>query len=174
MADQTVPPIKRPPRNPAGNNGSGPPHEPTDRLRGQVEGMTGVGTPQEDIAAIIGIDEKTLRKHYADELARGGVVQKNNLRTRIWQEAMGIDPKNPAAGITRDANTTLLIFLAKVRLGWKEPAQVHKHVGSTYGDDATPEEVEREVEDIVRRRRAAVAARREEDAMPEPSGGLLH
>ena len=44
------------------------PHKPTDDLRKKVSGMYGVGIPQEDIARFLGVDEKTLRKYYREEL----------------------------------------------------------------------------------------------------------
>lgn len=44
------------------------PHEPTDATRQLVQLHASTGTPQELIARLIGIDPKTLRKHYRDEL----------------------------------------------------------------------------------------------------------
>lgn len=44
------------------------PHEPTRATRELVTLHTMVGTTQETIASIIGIDPKTLRKYYREEL----------------------------------------------------------------------------------------------------------
>ena len=38
-------------------------HRPDPALRRQVEAMAGYGVPEIDIARVIGIDPKTLRKH---------------------------------------------------------------------------------------------------------------
>lgn len=49
-----------------------PPHEPTKATRALVEmGLSG-GFTQEQIARVIGISDKTLRKYYAAEIADGG------------------------------------------------------------------------------------------------------
>lgn len=45
-----------------------PPHEPTDATRQTVQLHATIGTTQEVIAEIIGVDAKTLRKHYRSEL----------------------------------------------------------------------------------------------------------
>jgi|TARA_R110000824_G_scaffold98817_1_gene235571 hypothetical protein len=47
-----------------------PTFKPTDDERKLVEQMTAVGIPQESVCRIIrgGIDDKTLRKHFRDEL----------------------------------------------------------------------------------------------------------
>src|SRR4029078_12108785 len=48
-------------------------HTPDPTTRRQVEAMAGYGGPAADIAGVIGIDAKTLRKHYRDELKNGHV-----------------------------------------------------------------------------------------------------
>ena len=45
-----------------------PPHAPTEATRQTVQLHTMVGTNQTDIARVLDIDEKTLRKYYRDEL----------------------------------------------------------------------------------------------------------
>jgi hypothetical protein len=44
------------------------PHEPTDETRQKVRTMYAVGITQADLSKFLGIDEKTLRKHYRDIL----------------------------------------------------------------------------------------------------------
>ena len=44
--------------------------EPTEEQRRTVKALSGYGVPQEGIAVHIGIDAKTLRKHFRDELDR--------------------------------------------------------------------------------------------------------
>ena len=50
-----------------------PRHQPDAQRRRQVEAMAGYGIPEPDIARVIGIDPKTLRKHYRTELDTGHV-----------------------------------------------------------------------------------------------------
>jgi hypothetical protein len=46
-------------------------HRPDERGRRQVEALAAYGVPEFDIARVVGIDAKTLRKHYRDELDLG-------------------------------------------------------------------------------------------------------
>jgi hypothetical protein len=55
-----------------------PAHRPDPVTQRQVEAMAGYGVPEADIAGVIGIDAKTLRKHYRNELDHGHV--KANVR----------------------------------------------------------------------------------------------
>ena len=43
-------------------------HRPDPLFRREVVAMTAYGVPEADIPRVIGIDPKTLRKHYGDEL----------------------------------------------------------------------------------------------------------
>jgi len=48
-----------------------PEYEPTAEQRALVESAAAFGLTQADIANQLGIDEKTLRKHFRDELSSG-------------------------------------------------------------------------------------------------------
>jgi hypothetical protein len=48
-------------------------HEPNETERRQVEAMAGFGVPEADIAKVLSIAPKTLRKHYRAELDTGHV-----------------------------------------------------------------------------------------------------
>ncbi len=52
-------------------SGGRPPHQPTAERCRQARAMALRGIPHRHIAAIIGVAEHTLRKHYATELAEG-------------------------------------------------------------------------------------------------------
>jgi len=52
-------------------SGGRPPHQPTAERCRQARAMAMRGIPHRHIAAIIGVAEHTLRKHYAAELAAG-------------------------------------------------------------------------------------------------------
>ncbi len=51
--------------------GGRPSHAPTEQTRALVALMSGMGATQGDIVLVIGIDQKTLRKHYEHELNAG-------------------------------------------------------------------------------------------------------
>jgi hypothetical protein len=92
-----------PERRPVGR----PPHRPTEERRRHVEGMASRWLNQQDIAAILGICETTLRKHYAEELRRG--TARGNLRlTERFRDKLD-------AG-----DTASIIWATKSRLGWSE------------------------------------------------------
>ena len=50
-----------------------PAHVPTDDTRNLVESLSGFGIPQDEIARLVGIDPKTLRFHYADQIELGSI-----------------------------------------------------------------------------------------------------
>jgi len=67
-------------------------HSPDPVGRRQVEALAGYGVPEADIAGMIGIDPKTLRKHYRDELDHGHV--KANAK---WRRTSSARPPAKAA-----------------------------------------------------------------------------
>jgi hypothetical protein len=103
-----------PPRSPGRT-----PHMPTAVTRFQVHWGTQIGAPQEKLAELLGIDKKTLRKHYREELDSGRLNADTKLAARIYKKAM-------------DGDTACLIFLAKTRLGWTETSR-HEHSGPNGG-----------------------------------------
>lgn len=84
-----------------------PPHEPTDRTRELVQLHTMVGTRQEAIASIIGIDPKTLRKHYRDELDQSKAKANATIGGALFNKA-------------KSGDTTAMIFWMKTQAGWRE------------------------------------------------------
>ncbi|CAM5658024.1 hypothetical protein MAUB1S_11454 [Mycolicibacterium aubagnense] len=76
-----------------------------------VEAMAAVIT-QGEIAIILGVDEKTLRKHYREELDRA--LSKANAK-------VGANLFKIATGTGREA-VTAAIFWLKTRAGWSEYA----------------------------------------------------
>ncbi len=106
------------------------PHMPTEQTRGFVEAMTAGGETQENIAGVIGIDPKTLRKHYASELDLGAVKANALVAQSLHQNAIG-------GGKWQDANMTAAIWWSKARMGWREPKQEVAHSGAVGVYDAT-------------------------------------
>jgi len=91
-------------------------HKPDAFHRRQVEAMSGYGVPEVDIARVIGIDPKTLRKHYRDELATGQIKATAKVAEFLFRKA------------TTDGSqaVTAAIFWLKTRGGWREAPQDHR------------------------------------------------
>ena len=86
-----------------------PQHQPTTGQRRQVNAMAACGIPQLDIARTIGISDRTLRKHYRDELDLGHVKATAQVAGFLFNAA-------------KSGNVTAQIFWLKTRAGWSEYA----------------------------------------------------
>lgn len=64
-----------------------PDHKPTVASRRRVEIAAGAGMPHEGIAQALKIDAKTLRKHYAVELASGANVKRMQVLESLFAQA---------------------------------------------------------------------------------------
>lgn len=82
-------------------------HVPTDKTREQVLSASGLGLPQVQIAALLGISDVTLRKHYEKELAVGKATASAQVAKSLYNKA-----------ITGD--TTAAIWWTKAQMGWGE------------------------------------------------------
>ena len=82
--------------------------DPTEDQRRTVKALAGYGVPQEGIAIHIGIDAKTLRKHFRDELDRGSVEATAKVAQTLFHLA------------TVEKNVPSVIFWMKARAGWRE------------------------------------------------------
>ena len=89
---------------------SRPAHEPTPMSRRNVEALAGYGVPEIDIAGVIGIDPKTLRKHYPQELRYGHVKANAKVAENLFRKATGDGREAVIAAI----------FWMKTRAKWKE------------------------------------------------------
>ena len=90
-------------------------HEPTQETRQAVQLHTTVGTTQTTIAQILGIDEKTLRKHYRQELDLSRAKANATIGGALFNKAKGGD-------------TAAMIFWMKTQAGWRE-TNVLEHTG---------------------------------------------
>lgn len=88
-----------------------PPHEPTDTGRKLVELHAMIGTPQSVIADILGIDDKTLRKHYRAELDHALAHANAQIGGALFNKA-------------RDGDIAAQIFWMKTRAKWRERQEV--------------------------------------------------
>jgi hypothetical protein len=82
-------------------------HVPTEAARQTVSLHATVGNPQAVIAQVLGIDEKTLRKHYREELDLAGAKATAAIGGTLFNKAKGGD-------------TAAMIFWMKTRAGWSE------------------------------------------------------
>ena len=78
--------------------------------RRNVEALAGYGVPEVDIAGVIGIDPKTLRRHYAAELKFGHVKANAKVAENLYRRATGEGREAVIAAI----------FWLKCRAAWKE------------------------------------------------------
>ena len=82
-------------------------HKPTDESRRMVESTSGLGLPHEQIAILVGIDDKTLRKYYRTELDTGKAKANGQIAKTLFSKAVGGD-------------TTSLIWWTKTQMRWSE------------------------------------------------------
>lgn len=68
-----------------------PPHEPSERTRNMVSAHAIVGTPQEIIADLLGVDPKTLRKYYRTELTTSAAKATAKIAQSLYQKALAGD-----------------------------------------------------------------------------------
>jgi len=78
--------------------------------------MAGYGVPEADIAGVLGVDPKTLRKHYRSELDHGHVKANAKVAENLYRKATGDGREAVIAAI----------FWLKTRAGWKE-TMVQEH-----------------------------------------------
>ena len=111
--------------------------------------MAGYGIPEADIAGVLGIDPKTLRKHYRGELDHGQVKANAKVAENLYRKATGDGREAVIAAI----------FWLKTRAGWRE-TNVHE----ISGPKNTPIAIEVEVStarELVEARLAALAERQQ-------------
>lgn len=89
-------------------------HEPNDISRKMVSNLVKyLSMTQVQIAEVVGVDVKTLRKHYKSELLTASIEQNMSLARNAYAMAL-------------DGNPTMTIFLLKTRCGYIEPKQVEE------------------------------------------------
>ena len=92
-------------------------HKPDPAVRRQVEAMAAYGIPELDIARVVGIDPKTLRKHYREELDLGETMANAQVAGYLFNAA-------------KNGNVTAQIFWLKTRARWRETPVELRHSGS--------------------------------------------
>ena len=103
-----------------------PDHQPTKATRDTVSLHVLAGTRQDVIADVLGIDPKTLRKHYRKELDQAMAKANAKIGGALYNKALGGD-------------TSALIFWAKTRMGFRETQHIDH---TTAGKPLAPTRIE--------------------------------
>jgi ribosomal protein L29 len=109
----------------------GPPARPRHPPPGGSHGAYGV--PEADIARVLAIDPKTLRKHYRQELATGHAKATAEVAEFRFRKATTDGPQC----------VTAAIFWMKTRGGWRETPQSHEIAVSEFSQMSGEELVAR-------------------------------
>src|SRR5579864_9440074 len=84
-----------------------PSFHPTDEQRRMVRALSAAGNTQDQIAAVLGISSRTVRKHFRRDLDRAAVEANTQVAQSLYKKAVGGD-------------TTAAIFWLKCRANWRE------------------------------------------------------
>jgi hypothetical protein len=103
-----------------------PEHVPNDKTRAEVSALCAYGVPQEEISVYIGIDAKTLRKHYRAELDAAKMKAHTKVGKFLFDAATG---DSLSKGATYSDCLRASMFWAKTQMGWKE-TMTTEHTGS--------------------------------------------
>lgn len=92
-------------------------HVPTDETRAHVSALCSFGVTHEHIAKHMGIDPKSLRKHYREELDKAATTANAAVGKFLFHAASGraMDDGATYADCLRAA-----MFWAKTRMQWRE------------------------------------------------------
>ena len=117
-------------------------HKPTPESAAQVEALSGYGIRHDEIATYLGVDAKTLRKYYRDQLDKGMIKANVGVARALHSNALG-------------GNVAAQIFWMKTRCGWKETA-VFQHAS----DPDNPIDMSGVSDDAIRQLAAALGVSR--------------
>lgn len=95
-------------------------HKPSEKERTEAQAYAAVGIPHDQIALLLGISPKTLRKHYRHELDLGKAKANAQVGKTLFK--MATSGKNPAA----------TIYWTKSQMGWSERYRI-EHSGPDGG-----------------------------------------
>jgi len=106
--------------------------------RRTVEALASFGVPEKSIAIVLGCDEKTLRKHFPEELATAHIKANAKVAETLFKKATNGD-------------TTAMIFWLKCRAHWKEKHEVEHSGEVAFGTTLGIERFQSELARIVAR-----------------------
>lgn len=89
-----------------------PSYQPTEEIRKVVTAMSALGCRHDDIATVLEVSPKTLRKHFRKELDRGAIEANKKVMETLFEMA------------TSKQHVAATIFWAKTRCGMRERGEV--------------------------------------------------
>lgn len=95
-------------------------HEATSESRRQVMTLAGFGIQQSEIAVLLRVDAKTLRKHYRRELDTGAIEATTRVIAALYANAV------------KHNNVAAQIWWTKCRAGWHEQDPNAASNGTTF------------------------------------------
>ena len=103
-------------------------HQPTPETRAEVSALKSFGVNLDDISKYIGIDRKTLSKHYADEIDKAQIKANLTVAKFLFNAASGraIEDGASYTDCLRSA-----MFWAKTRMEWRETTPASPISGDT-------------------------------------------
>ena len=104
-------------------SGGRPPHIPTTEQKAAVVALASYGTPQSEIAEYIGIDAKTLRKTYREELDKSATKANTKVVAFLYRAASGDALRDQNSGATFADCLRAAMFWTKTRMGWRETSR---------------------------------------------------
>ena len=115
------------------------PHRPTDAQRKWVMEYYGMGATQGDIAKVLNIDEKTLRKHYRNELDTALINVNHQVAGALYKKAV------------EDRDTSAIIWWEKTRAGKGEKVDttITHQVKTVYLEKDEVQAIDQHITDII-------------------------
>jgi len=96
------------------------PHKPTPESRAEVAALKSFGVNQGKISVYLGIDEKTLRKYYREELDTAQTKADANVAKFLYNAASG---EAIESGASHSDCIRAAMFWAKTRMQWRETGE---------------------------------------------------
>jgi transposase-like protein len=106
------------------------PHEPNDKTKAEVAALISYGVPVKQVAAYIGIDDKTLSKYYREIMDEAMAKAHGQVGRYLFQGASGALLEK---GASHSDCLRAAMFYAKTQMGFKETDRVE-----TTGVDGGP------------------------------------
>lgn len=99
------------------------PHEPNDKTKAEVAALISYGVPVKQVAAYIGIDDKTLSKYYREIMDEAMAKAHGQVGRYLFQGASGALLKD---GATHADCLRAAMFYAKTQMGFKETDRIEQ------------------------------------------------
>lgn len=117
---------------PKGSKGGAPSYAPTQADQELMLGLMVNGVSVHQAAAILKIDEKTLRKHFPEEIVHGREVASGKVASALFAAAIKCGSSH---------EVTAAIFFLKARAGWKDGYTISNPDGTNVFPEAPPDKL---------------------------------